>query len=327
MTFLSRFGLLFFVLSFVLAVALVILALAYRRNAVRVERKERLAKVMQAASLCTFEYNVAKDTVYLSTASAELLNLPEEILDFSQKSQTGTDEERKKSLTTLQKILSPAANGTLVKIYRRDNSQGMFVVCNLIFSTKKDRMDYVTGVLKDNTEAFLQEERLATRAQIDGLTRVYNSGAIRQLVKRGILDAEGRGGFIITDIDYFKSVNDDFGHQMGDQVLMLMAETLKHTVRRSDMVGRLGGDEFCLYLENIPSTEFLEKLCRRLNEGVTRRMAEANVPLKITISIGATMFAVGDDFDRVYERADKALYEAKERGRNTFVIGDGDADG
>ena len=104
------------------------------------------------------------------------------------------------------------------------------------------------------------------------------------------------------------------------------ARVMREQLRVNDVIGRLGGDEFCAYLPGLPSIGFLSTLCERLNKGVTETAAAAGVEAPVTISIGATMLHTFDDFLTAYDRADQALYEAKEKGRNGYVAKEGRAE-
>jgi diguanylate cyclase len=121
------------------------------------------------------------------------------------------------------------------------------------------------------------------------------------------------------DIDHFKSVNDGFGHRAGDRVLAVVAETLADSIRSSDFVARYGGEEFAMLL---PGTTLDDAV--KLAEKVRVAVAEIGFhfrgkPVQVTISCGITEMRKEDAGDTVFERADKALYEAKENGRNCVI--------
>lgn len=121
----------------------------------------------------------------------------------------------------------------------------------------------------------------------------------------------------ILDIDFFKRINDTFGHQTGDEVLCALGETLKNALRPDDRVYRWGGEEFLIVLPDANS-EFAYSTCKRIRESVSQ-MNVGNVGT-ITPSIGVANFATGDSFDSIVLRADEALYTAKNNGRNQVVV-------
>lgn len=119
---------------------------------------------------------------------------------------------------------------------------------------------------------------------------------------------------IMFDIDHFKAVNDAHGHQTGDAVIVQVAEIARRQARQSDVVGRIGGEEFVWLLPGI-NAEAACALAERLRQSVQRGIVGSSLP-GITISIGFAQFAAGDNGDELLARADAALYKAKENGRN-----------
>ena len=128
--------------------------------------------------------------------------------------------------------------------------------------------------------------------------------------------------FIIFDLDWFKQVNDQLGHLAGDAVISDMALSLQTVFRKTDIMGRIGGDEFVVLLPGIDATNIqmpLDKL-RNVVKGIQFRFKDDKV--EITISIGSTLFRSGDSPIEAFERADKALYEAKNGGRDRIIYAD-----
>ena len=159
--------------------------------------------------------------------------------------------------------------------------------------------------------------RLATR---DGLTALFNRAEIERLGRLEVARAQRYGlplGVLVVDLDHFKRVNDQWGHPAGDAVLVAVAQELRQHVRVSDMVGRLGGEEFIVLL---PHTDHAAALC--LAEKLRQRVADLQVSwggqaLTLTASVGlASAIGTEADFDILYRQADHALYSAKAAGRN-----------
>jgi len=121
---------------------------------------------------------------------------------------------------------------------------------------------------------------------------------------------------LVLDIDFFKKVNDQFGHIAGDKVLRSIAQKLTGSVRETDMLARYGGEEFVLIMPATPLQEALvtAEKCRAAVAEMAFHFRDENVP--ITVSAGVTTFASKDDPLIAFDRADKALYQAKQAGRN-----------
>ena len=166
-------------------------------------------------------------------------------------------------------------------------------------------------------EIFMLEEM-----QKDSLTGLLNKAATQQHVRSLLQKApESLFAYIILDIDNFKSVNDRFGHAAGDKVLVEFAQTLREQFRDGDVKGRIGGDEFVVFLK-IPNKEVLEKKLRDLTDSLHRNITIDAGACAISASIGAVMAEPGDgnDFESLYRKADKALYTTKNRGKSGFTI-------
>lgn len=172
---------------------------------------------------------------------------------------------------------------------------------------------------KERTERVHKEAAL-----IDPLTGVHNRRAITEFAKR-ILARDVRPtkpmAIFMFDIDKFKSINDTFGHPVGDKVIKLLAVTAKKTLRQTDVFGRLGGEEFAAFLGNTD-----EKGAVIVAERVRIAFREAaevvdGIEIGATVSIGVTFTTnYKDEVDALIARADEALYEAKNAGRNRVMI-------
>lgn len=128
--------------------------------------------------------------------------------------------------------------------------------------------------------------------------------------------------FIVLDLNNFKHINDNYGHDMGDQILRCMSSTLLSLFRDSDIIGRFGGDEFIVLADGLCDEESVEKKCLYIAELIGRRAQETGA-IKVFSSLGAVICENQNvDFERLFELADEAMYEAKEQGRDAdrFVL-------
>jgi diguanylate cyclase len=179
-----------------------------------------------------------------------------------------------------------------------------------------------------STEAAQQLEEQRQKALRDVLTQLPNRDAYQQrleLEQERWLRYQRPLTLVVCDVDHFKRVNDNFGHQAGDKVLRIIAKTLSTRLRKTDFVGRYGGEEFVLLMPETDGDAALQ-----VSEGV--REAIANCPfhfkeqqLAITMSFGLAAFYPNDQGEEVFARADKALYAAKEQGRNRCIVAEGPA--
>lgn len=172
-------------------------------------------------------------------------------------------------------------------------------------------------------ELAIANHRLSDAASTDSLTRCLNRGAFSAHVdawlERVSKDASDRAGaLLVIDADYFKRINDRFGHGRGDEALRLIAAAIKSTIRGGDLVGRLGGEEFAVFLPgNSDATAAAERI-RNAVELAAFKPDGRRCPL--TVSIGGAVFEEPLSFSELYREADERLYEAKNSGRNRVVV-------
>ncbi|ENU5816701.1 diguanylate cyclase [Vibrio fluvialis] len=163
------------------------------------------------------------------------------------------------------------------------------------------------------------EKQLLTLATQDKLTGAYNRHKWEEQINMQINLAQRGGypfGLILLDVDYFKRVNDQFGHQVGDQLLKRMVSELQQRIRSTDMLFRLGGEEFAILLP-MQDIESACKLAESLRSQMELLQVD-NLPA-FTISIGVTSYHDMDSEASIFRRADMALYRAKAQGRNQVV--------
>jgi len=182
------------------------------------------------------------------------------------------------------------------------------------------------SVLAWYRESFVAErgQRLSLEhlANTDPLTQIPNRRALYPEIERLLAETHTRPGgcLILLDIDHFKRVNDTFGHNVGDEVLIRMATLLRAELRDGDTVGRWGGEEFLLTLPGL-SLDLGEKVAGRLRRRIEEQLGVGGHP--ITASFGVTLCAQSDDLQSCTGRADRALYAAKASGRNRVVCAPG----
>lgn len=161
----------------------------------------------------------------------------------------------------------------------------------------------------------LNAKKFKKLSQQDSLTKLLNAGFFHSYAEKTVKKVE-HGGLILLDIDYFKEVNDNHGHQAGDAIIVLVGETLKRHFRHSDKIARLGGDEFVILIENSCDKEDLEHRLSNILSDLSN--PENKVP--ITLSIGAFLFHSTIEYSDLYHKADKELYKVKENGRNNYSV-------
>ncbi|HEY9013078.1 MAG TPA: GGDEF domain-containing protein [Devosia sp.] len=167
----------------------------------------------------------------------------------------------------------------------------------------------------------LANQRLQQLASTDWLTACLNRRSFTSEVC-DLLDHAKEGAFLVIDADNFKLVNDRFGHDHGDEALQLVARTIKSCIREGDLVGRLGGEEFGVFLLGArPETAMV--VAERIRRAVERvPFAPDGIPHTLSVSVGVAPFDRPVSFRDLFRAADRRLYGAKHLGRNRVVTED-----
>lgn len=190
--------------------------------------------------------------------------------------------------------------------FTQDELRVLFIIANLAAWAIKNAQLY---------------EQMTQQAVTDGLTGLYNHRYFRESIERAVTRADETGqplSMVMLDIDSFKAVNDQFGHQRGDMVIREVAAVIKKIVREQDVVARYGGEEFAIILPNTSQAEALQ-IAERIREAVREHDFGG---LKITVSAGVATYPSPEVHSKedLINRADAYAYRAKERGKDTIVF-------
>lgn len=166
-----------------------------------------------------------------------------------------------------------------------------------------------------------QELRMTEKMQRDFLSGLYNKAATQELTRRLIMENPAHSyAFYILDIDNFKTVNDTCGHAVGDEVISDFAKKIKGQFREQDIVGRIGGDEFAVFV-SIPSKDWAEMKAKMLSGALCYEFSYGQKRCRISASIGVAVSPeAGTSFETLYQNADTALYQTKANGKNGYTF-------
>ncbi|TDT15963.1 PAS domain S-box-containing protein/diguanylate cyclase (GGDEF)-like protein [Ilumatobacter fluminis] len=184
----------------------------------------------------------------------------------------------------------------------------------------------IFAFVRDVTERVEAERRIEFLAYNDPLTSLPNRAGFSHLLADAVDRADRSGTFVAVcylDLDGFKPVNDRYGHEMGDAVLVRFADRLRATIRSNDAVARFGGDEFVVLIEDLDSIEQVHEHARRLVAACETPLAVGGRRIHLSASVGITVSPADDgDEDVLLRHADQAMYRAKARGKNTYELFD-----
>jgi diguanylate cyclase (GGDEF)-like protein len=181
-----------------------------------------------------------------------------------------------------------------------------------------DMYKLLQSLIHHSTLAFVNSklrEELEKMVITDYLTKLYTRNYLDQQIQKSMKD-DGQGTFLLFDIDNFKGVNDAFGHQTGDDILIQVANIMRSSIRDADIAARWGGEELAIYLPNVP----LESGVAIANRVKKRVMERTNPPVTVSCGVSHWDKCQEETVKEIFNRADQALYEAKSTGKNKVVI-------
>ncbi|MEG0629384.1 MAG: diguanylate cyclase [Christensenellaceae bacterium] len=210
---------------------------------------------------------------------------------------------------------------------RMKNNKGVYVWYEVFANIIKDEHGIPTrivGLMQDIQEQKEKEFLLEQKAQKDVLTGLYNKGATQALIEDFLNNDQNKDAlhaFMIIDIDNFKSINDNMGHIFGDMVLSELAQKLNALFRNQDIIGRIGGDEFSVFLKNMKDEELAVIKAQEICQSLENSYRVENRKYRISASVGIAIYKKhGTTFEELYKNADTALYNAKETGKNKHAV-------
>ncbi|MFN3436082.1 MAG: diguanylate cyclase [Acidovorax sp.] len=258
-----------------------------------------------------------------ATVGAWLGVQPEKIIGTHLKNVIGADRYSYRA-----PMIESAMAGNRVEFDAELNFQGEQRFTRTIYVPDMDQDNSVRGVFSltlDVTESKAIEKKLEQLARQDGLTRLPNRTALQEALPMAIARSQRTGvamAIMFLDVDFFKQINDEYGHGVGDGVLIEFADRLKKTVRVTDSVYRLGGDEFVIVMEHLADRNAAVGVAEKIVDLIRSARFDETLSLRVTTSIGVLTGVAKDDADAkaLLEKADAALYVAKASGRDRFHL-------
>lgn len=315
------------VIILIIAFAAVLLIGNYHhKNKLIYLEHQKFLLVSEVANEYFYEYNYKMDTMILAEDTAELFGckrITHKWLSRIQQKNAFLNLD-KKQISELYEIISVSNDGTKssgnrtleLQLPLKSGDLHWFSITRAAIY-ESSRLAYIVGKMKDVQEEHQEMESLMEKSLCDSITGIYNTISAKEFISQA-LKKQRDGTLFIMDLDFFKTVNDKFGHQMGDKVIKGIADILKKAFRDEDIIGRIGGDEFIAFAVGISDTEFIKMKCEYLQEKAKQiQIADG---YHQTISIGVAKVTQNTTYELLYQQADAALYFVKENGRSNFHI-------
>ena len=209
----------------------------------------------------------------------------------------------------------------VVRLVKKDVGYVWCKVRRYPILNEKGEVVKVIGNIVNIDELTRETQRLKTQTRTDSMTGLLNKKTFLEEVAAYLREADQTNFcMVFFDLDHFKQVNDCLGHLVGDTAIKEAAQKLQVNFANVDLVSRFGGDEFCIFVKNIPLDTLKDKL-EHMREKLSAEYQKVGQTVKVTASIGAVYYHVTEtDVQAILDEADKAVYEAKETGRNKIVL-------
>lgn len=290
--------------------------------------EERYRIISEQSDEILFEYDIIKDSITFSPKWKEKFGYKLNEDNFFEKVGKGQfiHSEEKEELIEILNDLREKNDYKELEL-RVLNSEGKPRWCKIRANAVHNRRNVIVkifGEIKDINEEKKQKENLINAASRDSLTNLLNTSTVNEMVEEYLKNRkiDNVCAVIYIDIDDFKDVNDTYGHIIGDEVLKKVAIALTEVEKDNSIVGRIGGDEFFMFVKNFKTDkadEFAEKICNGIRNIKIKKDENFYLSASVGVAICSKMGMTPID---LYERADQALYEAKQEGKDQYKVYD-----
>ncbi len=286
---------------------------------------QRYEIIMNQTQDIIFEWNIATDELTFSENWKQYLGYPRQITVSGLLDEKNTNfypEQRSLFADLCRRIRTGQAyiedELQLHDVHHQPNWFRIRVTTQLDENQKPIK---AIGILSNIDEDKQRAQKLLEKAQRDPLTQYYNKETAQTLIQDWLSTQPAQNALMIIDIDDFKIVNDTLGHLFGDAFLIEATSRIRQLFRSEDILGRVGGDEFLVFMKNIPDKELAEKKARQIIEAFQSIELRNQKILKVSCSIGIAMTSpVNPNFHYWFHRADQALYSMKSQGKNQYAF-------
>lgn len=297
-----------------------------KENEVSLFLEKQYCEALQTDNIYTYEINLSKNTINLLNKSSKKKNYDKLFEYFIKHKIHSEDIQNVRESFSRKNMLLSYFNGVneFKADYRIKDNKGKYIWTECCIRViKKISTDEIKGILLIKDISNIKE--LKEMSEKDPLTSLYNRRAIKKhidnFLENSKEDKSSSHAFIILDLDNFKTLNDTLGHVMGDIALQELSLKLIERFKDQSIIGRLGGDEFIVFLKNISSREELSKTLKKVLNDFTITYSHSDLSVAISVSIGVAVFPQdGTTFQELYKKSDIALYNIKNTSKNSFAF-------
>jgi len=290
---------------------------------------ERNQVIIDQSGAIIFEWNILSDTLYCSPKWEEHFGYKPISQNYGKQIGVATHFHPDDLPVFRDAVRQIKENHETISLdVRIANANAKYLWTKITATAYLDENGVLTriiGMLQDIDALKQAEFTLKEQAERDPLTKLFNKASTQLLISEylSMRDPDTMAAMLILDLDNFKQINDNYGHLYGDTILSQVSSTLKRHLRSQDIIGRIGGDAFLVFMCDIPNAELVNARCERLLQAFHDLMAQNAPGLNTSCSIGVSLVPYhGSSYTELFRHADEALYLSKNRGKRTYTIYD-----
>lgn len=274
----------------------------------------------------SFDYDFAADCIKFSPKFSSHFgysNLIEHPLEFIQTLSDGSDSIKDDLSEYFHRLQHLDASGEMeLQLHVASGELQWFYSAYTTIYDENHVPQKAVGLLRNIHSQKLEQQQLIHQTQCDAMTDLYNKVTTETLVRNLLIELpkESLGAIFVIDIDNFKSINDYNGHSYGDEVIQHVASILRDSATEHDIIGRIGGDEFVLFMSNMNSKAEAEERAAYLLNNTRKLPAQYGYDFPVTLSIGITYTKDFLPYHTLFDQADIALYSSKSAGKDRYTI-------
>lgn len=289
-----------------------------------VEAKEYIDKAEAAANMGSWYCDLLGKTCHLSRGAIRILNRPvSRNLTPKQALALLPQDQKLELMLVLQRAFAARRSEIIVECSFPDRKGRQHVLCPVSIEYREDGVPWkLAGLIQDISTTRSYQRQVHTLAYRDSLTGLPNRNLFTDRFRQAAIEAGSKGqklGFMLLDLDNFKTINDTHGHGFGDRLLFVVGERLQDTFREYDTLARMGGDEFALLLPHVQDVGDIEVVARKVVSLFSMPFMVDGLELFTSCSIGVAVYPLdGENLEELLKNADAAMYHAKDQGRNNY---------
>lgn len=287
--------------------------------------EERNQLILKETESVIFEWNIETDQIVFSDIWTVKYGYPNQLDDFFLLTNRLFKDKENSYIALIEGMVAGKVDSDHIEcVIPKANGQEIWV--KIFAKALLDEQGYLVRIIGNIVDISHEKQRtiqLLEQAQKDGLTKTYNRITLENLIANELeINLEQVHIMLVIDIDNFKAINDTLGHVSGDEALTKFSEILISSFRKDDVVGRIGGDEFVVFMKYAghDADKHIETKCQAILSSVSRIRLSKNAEYRMQCSIGVAIYPRdGSNYQQLFETADRRLYQAKSLGKNIYI--------